>query len=173
MTLRRAQGRDGFTLIETLVALGVIAFVMAVTVRGVVVARLGLERAQATLAAEAVARSIVETELDRLAAAPGVVEGETDGIGWTVTAEPIDLPLPPAPTEQPSPPPQGGDVRTADRAAGDDPAPDGGAGDRTDPEAASSGPPVKWAALRVVVSVANGRGRPLTVETVHLARAQQ
>jgi prepilin-type N-terminal cleavage/methylation domain-containing protein len=159
--MRRAGGRDGFTLIETLVALVVLAAVMLVAQRGIVAARLGLDRARSTIAAEAVARSIVETELDRLAPAPGVREGETDGIAWRVTAEPVAIPLPPAP-----PPP-------ANRTMSREGAPAGQAGGRDagdDPAGASEGPAQRWRTLRVTVTVANGRGRPLTVETIHLAR---
>lgn len=157
---RARDRRAGFTLIETLVALVVLAVVMTVTQRGVVAARLGLDRTRSTLAAEAVARSIVETELARLAPAPGVREGETDGIGWRVVAEPIEIPLPPAP------PP-----RVASRAA-DAQAPDAQAGarDPNDPAAASEGPTARWRPLRVTVEVANGRGPPLRVETLHLVR---
>lgn len=157
--MRRRGGRDGFTLIETLVAFFVIAVVMAVTARGLVVARLGLDRAQSTIAAEAVARSILETELDRIVVAPGVFTGSTDGIGWTVAAEPLDLPLPAPPPVQNGP------------AAGR-PSPDGSeVGDGS--EEGRTGPAAKWAALRVLVSVANGRGKPLTVETIHLVRADR
>lgn len=146
--MKRA-GRDGFTMVEVLVALVVLSLVMVVTVRGVVEARTGLERAGATVAAEALARSIVETELDRLAPKPGVVSGVTDGIDWTVTAETIDLPLPaPPPPQQPT---------------------GGTAGQQAD---APAEPSAKWLPLRVRVSVANGRGRPLMVETVHLARLE-
>lgn len=162
MTARRGSGRDGFTLVETLVAFFVLATVMAVTVRGFVVARVGLERAQSTLAAEAVARSIVETELDRLVSRPGELTGSTDGVAWTVTAEPIDLPLP-------APPPV---------AAGRRPSPAGGARDAGDVDGAAAeepadrGPAARWTPLRVTVRVANGRGRPLAVETVHLVRVE-
>ncbi|MFC3692458.1 prepilin-type N-terminal cleavage/methylation domain-containing protein [Chenggangzhangella methanolivorans] len=154
--MTRGGARAGFTLIETLVALVVLAVVMVVTVRGFVTARLGLDRAQSTLAAEAVARSLVETELDRLAAAPGVRTGETDGLAWTVSTEPIVLPL------QAAPPPKAGAAAGGEGAGGDDPQ----AARKQAEEAA------RWKPMRVVVSVANGRGRPLTIETLHLTKVE-
>lgn len=162
--MKRA-GRDGFTMVETLVALVVLSLVMVITVRGVVEARTGLERARATIAAEALARSIVETELARLAPRPGMISGATDGIDWTVTAETIDLPLPPPPApQQPAQP--------AARAAGDEGAPAQGTAARGGQADAPDEPPAKWLPLRVRVSVANGRGRPLMVETIHLTRVE-
>ncbi|RXF70285.1 PulJ/GspJ family protein [Hansschlegelia zhihuaiae] len=159
--MTRAGGRDGFTLIESMVALVVLAAVMLVAQRGIVAARLGLDRARSTIAAEAVARSIVETELDRLAPVPGVRDGETDGIAWRVTAEPVVVPLPAAP-----PPP-------ANSATAREATPTGQAGARDagdEPAGASEGPSQRWRTLRVTVMVANGRGRPLVVETIHLAK---
>lgn len=161
--MTRGAPRAGFTLIEALVALVVLSVVMVAAQKGFVTARLGLERAQSTLAAEAVARSIVETELDRLAAAPGVQSGETDGLAWTVTTEPIVLPIPPAP-----PPPT--EIRTAGAAEA---APAGAAASRSDPGEAQkqAEEAARWQPMRVTVAVANGRARPLTIETLHLARA--
>lgn len=157
---RRSGPRAGFTLIEIMVALVVLAVVMLAAQRGMVAARLGLDRAQSTVAAEAVARSILETELGRLAPAPGVVSGVTDGLDWTVTAEAVVLPLPPAP------PP-----KTAIRTAGAREAAPAQEASAPDDAATDKGPAAKWRTLRVVVSVANGRGRPLSVETIHLAKA--
>lgn len=157
---RRGDPRAGFTLIEILVALVVLAVVMVAAQNGVVAARLGLDRAQSTVAAEAVARSILETELDRLAFAPGVQSGVTDGLDWTVTAEPVVLPLPPAP-------PPKTEIRTAAREAS--PAAEAGGAAEGDGDG-DKGPASKWRTLRVRIAVANGRGRPLTVETIHLAR---
>ncbi|PZQ14147.1 MAG: hypothetical protein DI565_11975 [Ancylobacter novellus] len=161
--MTRGARRAGFTLIETLVALVVLTVVMLAAQRGFVTARLGLDRAQSTLAAEAVARSIVETELGRLAAAPGVQSGETDGLAWTVTTEPIVLPIPPAP-----PPPTA--VRTAGAAEA---APAGAPASQSDPADAQkqAEEAARWLPMRVTVAVANGRGRPLAIETLHLAKA--
>ncbi|MET0314573.1 MAG: prepilin-type N-terminal cleavage/methylation domain-containing protein [Hansschlegelia sp.] len=165
--MNRRGGSDGFTLIETLVALVVVALVMLVAQRGMVIARLGLDRVQSTIAAEAVARSIVETELDRLVDAPGKLDGNTDGIGWTIVAEPLNLPLPAAP-------PPAAAVRTAATEAAPareatDPA--NGPVDKADAAAQQQRQAAEWRPLRVTVSVANGRGRPLTIETVQLVRA--
>lgn len=161
--------RAGFTLIETLVALVVFAVVAVVAERGIVSVRLGLERTRDTLAAERVARSIVETELDRLVRAPGEQSGETDGLGWTILAEPIDLPLPPAP-----PPPRaaGGGQQAANAQA-----PDAGQGAPNGQPNAQAGqqtqPDIQWRLLKVTVSVANGRARPLRVQTLQVVKDQQ
>jgi prepilin-type N-terminal cleavage/methylation domain-containing protein len=160
----RQDARAGFTLIETLVALLVLSIVMVVAQRGFVTARLGLDRAQSTFAAEAVARSIVETQLDLLAAAPGVRTGETDGLAWTVTAEPIVLPLPPAPL--PAPTSQSSTGGQQSQAQGQS------QGDAQAEERKQAEEAAKWRPMRVAVRVANGAGRPLTIETLHLVKAE-
>lgn len=166
--MSRRDARAGFTLIETLVALLVLSIVMVVAQRGFVTARLGLDRAQSTFAAEAVARSIVETQLDLLAAAPGVRTGETDGLAWTVTAEPIVLPLPPAPPPAPtSQSSTGGQQSQAQGQSQGQSQADAQAEERKQAEEAA-----KWRPMRVTVRVANGSGRPLTVETLHLVKAE-
>lgn len=159
--MRRPGPRAGFTLIETLVALLVLSVVMVVAQRGFVTARLGLDRAQSTLSAEALARSIVETQLDLLAAVPGVRDGETDGLAWSVATEPIVLPLPPAPAPAQT-------SRTATNGQQNQQQNDAQAEDRKEAEEAA-----KWRPMRVTVRVANGLGRPLTVETLHLIKVQQ
>ena len=153
----RGGRRAGFTLIEMLVALVVFAVVAVVAQRGMVTARLGLERARSTLAAEQVARSLVETELDRVVRGPGEFTGATDGVAWTIMAEPIVLPLPPAPVERPCSGPQQGQ-------------PAGGA-QPPGPQGEAE-PDIRWQLLRVVVSVANGRAKPLRVETAHVVKDQ-
>ena len=162
--MSRQDARAGFTLIETLVALLVLSIVMVVAQRGFVTARLGLDRAQSTFAAEAVARSIVETQLDLLAAAPGVRTGETDGLAWTVTAEPIVLPLPPAPPPAPTSQSSAGGQQSQAQGQSQN---DAQADERKQAEEAA-----KWRPMRVTVRVANGAGRPLTIETLHLVKAE-
>ncbi len=158
--------RAGFTLIETLVALVVFAVVAVVAQRGIVSVRLGLERTRDTLAAEQVARSIVETELDALVRAPGEQSGQTDGVGWTILAEPIDLPLPPGPppTKTATVQQQTDEQALAAAAQGGQP------GQQPAQRAAEQEPDVQWRLLKVTVSVANGRARPLRVQTLQAVK---
>lgn len=155
----RRDRRLGFTLIEALVALVTLSLVMLAAQRGIVAARTGLDRAQSSVAAEAVARSIIETELALLAAAPGMREGVTDGVAWTVASEPLPLALEPAPP-QPVRGPQAGPARGPQGAQGE------AGGQQESPQQQQ-----KWRPLRVRVTVSNGRGKPLTFETIHLAVA--
>ncbi|WP_309391165.1 prepilin-type N-terminal cleavage/methylation domain-containing protein [Chelatococcus sambhunathii] len=154
--------RAGFTLIETLVALVVFSVVAVVAERGIVSVRLGLERTRDTLAAEQVARSLVETDLDRLVRAPGEQSGETNGVGWTILAEPIDLPLPPAPPPTRTPTAQQTDAQALAGAAQ-------GAANGQSP-AQQQQPDIQWRLLKVTVSVQNGRARPLRVQTLRVVK---
>lgn len=177
--MRRARDRAGFTLIETLVALIVFAVVAVVAQRGMVTARLGLDRARSTLAAEQVARSLIETELERIVRAPGVFEGDSGGLQWRITAEPIDLGLPTEPPLEDEGATTGRPVNRAETGdAGQQGTPgamaagaagqQGGPQPRTTPEESQT----KWALLKVKLFVANGRGAPLTVETVHAVQVK-
>jgi prepilin-type N-terminal cleavage/methylation domain-containing protein len=157
----RSRPRAGFTLIETLVALVVLAVVMLVAQRGMVAARFGLDRVQSATAAQTVARGIVETQLDQLAPEPGIREGVTDGLAWTVVAEPLDLPFPAPPTPAQA-------VR--DRADGGPPGMAAARASRPTDDGAPTETQGRWRPLRVTVRVANGRGVPLTVETVHVVK---
>lgn len=147
---RRSGPRDGFTLIETLVALTVVALVSVALQRGFVAARLALARAESLFAGETVARSILETRLDELAPGPGVRRGTTDGLAWTVTSDPLDLPFASA-----APRPAAAGV--AGPAAADGPKP--------------ARPKAVWVPLRVTIEVAAGDGPKLVVETIHLGKA--
>lgn len=151
----RGEGRDGFTLIETLVAIAVVAAVSVSLQRGVVSARQALGRAEAVAAAETVARDILENRLAELAPAVGTRRGEDRGLVFEVAAEPLDLPFPAQPSE-PAP-------------ARAEPAPPPGAPPQA--EKAVDRPAGRWRPLRVTIRVTPASGPPLTVETVHVAPA--
>jgi prepilin-type N-terminal cleavage/methylation domain-containing protein len=160
--MTRRDLRSGFTLVETLAALAIVAATAVVIQRGMVIARAGVDRVEATAAAEALARSLIETGLDQAAPRVGTWSGRSDGLAWTIVAEPLDLPFPP-----PAPP------RLANRVASREAAPaqefqnrPGGVPEEPQPEQ----PAAKWRPLRVTVRVETGPGKPFSVETVHLVR---
>jgi len=87
-------GRDGFTLIEVLAAFTVLALVSVVLTRGLVSARYGAAAVDETLAAEKVARSLVEGPVPAALALPGRKTGRAGTYDWVMTSEAIGLALP-------------------------------------------------------------------------------
>lgn len=174
----RGRRRDGFTLVETLVALAVVAAVAVALQRGVVSARSALARAEALLEAEAVARDVLENRLDALAPGVGIRRGDDRGLVVTVTSEALDLPLPP-----PGPPdPAHSPVQAPGREAGRPPAPGQApvrvaagapqqAGEGAPGEAAADAALGRFTPLRVTIQVEPAIGPPLVVETLHAAAA--
>lgn len=173
---RTATGgrREGFTLVETLVALAVVAAVAVALQRGVVSARFALARAEALLEAEAVARDVLENRLDALAPAVGTRRGDDRGLVVTVTSEALDLPLPP-----PGPPDP---TQAPGREAGERPAPGQApvqvaagasqqAGEGPPAEGATEAALGRFTPLRVTIRVDPAIGPPLVVETLHAAPA--
>lgn len=138
--MRRA-GREGFTLIEALVAFAIVAALSLVVQRGLIQSRVGWAAVEDRTGAERLARSLLEEPLTPVAVAAGGREGVTDGRRWRIGLQSLDLPLP-------SPP-----------------APENGVGGA--PQTAQDGP--RWLPLRLRIEVATARGRPVEVETVRLA----
>ncbi len=136
----RVGARDGFTLIEALVAFAIVAALSLVVQRGLIQSRIGWAAVEDRTGAERLARSLLEEPLTPAAVAAGGREGVTDGRRWRVGLQTLDLPLP-------SPP-----------------EPEAGSGP---PPPAQDGP--RWLPLRVRIEVATARGRPVEVETVRLA----
>jgi len=88
----RRGGRDsGFTLLETLVAVLVLAVLVGVVPRSLVAARTNIERSNDFLEARLVAESLLaETLVGQLTA--GVMEGTVDGRPWRATLRPTQAP---------------------------------------------------------------------------------
>jgi prepilin-type N-terminal cleavage/methylation domain-containing protein len=94
-------GRAGFTLIEALVAMAVLLAFVSVLGPYMFHARRIAENVQGRVAAQALLRVILDAPMDRLALAKGPRDGETDGVHWSIAAEPmfVDAMLP---TERPA-----------------------------------------------------------------------
>lgn len=99
MIVRRARTRDGFTLIEALVAFAVVAAVSLVVQRGLIQSRVGWAAIEDRAGAERLARSLLEEPLTPAAVAAGAREGVTDGRRWRIALQTLDLPLPALPEE--------------------------------------------------------------------------
>lgn len=146
----RFADRAGFTLLEVLVALTVMATLMGVLYRSVVVTRTGALTFADRAGQVAVARGLLAEFVARRDLRDGDYRGERDGRSWTLSARPLDLShqLPTAP------PPSAAQGQAALVAAGalrsDDGAP-------------------RWAPQRLVLRVGTAP-RVLELEAVRLAR---
>jgi prepilin-type N-terminal cleavage/methylation domain-containing protein len=132
----RAERRAGFTLIEALAALTLLAAFAGALAPHLSASRRILSASAGRVAASTLLRSLIEASFDRENGV-GVGEGEADGFHWRVTAEPMFLDAP----------------------VFDDPAP-------------KMEKPPKWAAYRVLATVAWGDGKSLLAETIRLAKAR-
>jgi prepilin-type N-terminal cleavage/methylation domain-containing protein len=111
MTGRRARrrhgaGRDGFTLVEVLAAIAILAaFSLAIT-RTLVVARSGSVAVDEYVGTEAVARTLLVGPVPLAVRRPGQLTGVLDGHRYLIVTQPIEIPLKPRPDdEQPRPEP--------------------------------------------------------------------
>ena len=90
---RRARaGEAGFTLLEMLVAVLVLAALVSVVPRSLVAARTNIERSKDRLAARLVAETVLNEALVGTALKPGAIGGEVDGRRWHATLTRIDTP---------------------------------------------------------------------------------
>lgn len=103
--MRRDTPTSGFTLIETLVAMMVLALLAGVLLRGVVAARddaaWSADRAAGTLLATSVLDEAVGNRLLR----DGAYRGERDGRHWVLTAAPAGRAVRLPPPQADAPPP--------------------------------------------------------------------
>jgi general secretion pathway protein I len=84
-----ASGEAGFTLIEVLVALAIVATVLS-SIGGLIAsAARGSRSVQSRATVLNVARSVLNTMPERQQLVPGSAAGILDGISWTMTVSPI------------------------------------------------------------------------------------
>jgi prepilin-type N-terminal cleavage/methylation domain-containing protein len=142
--------RSGFTLIETLAAMTVLSIIASVVLRDVVSLRADSawfgDRSQVSLTA----RSVLASMLADRGLKAGVYRGRMDGRQWTATVTLVNLSSQFPGTPGPSP-----------------------AGQAVNPGAPGAGPPqTVWEPQRLVIEV-EAQGRPLSVETIRLARVMK
>jgi type II secretory pathway pseudopilin PulG len=142
---RSARNSAGFTLIEALVALALLLAFAATLVPYLFHARRIMAGIDGRVAAQVLLRSLLEAPLDRSTLLDTSREGETDGLRWRITAEPmpISVPIPPRPKISP---------------------------DTGQKESAPERP--KWSTFRVIASVSWGPGMSVSAETVRLGRSK-
>jgi prepilin-type N-terminal cleavage/methylation domain-containing protein len=143
--LRRAAGKRGFTLIEALVALTVILAFAATLGPYMFHARRIASGIDGRIAAQILLRSLLDSAFDRSNPVSGAREGETAGLSWRVTAEPIAI-------DSGQPPRQG--TSLAQNKNNDAPQ------------------QPRWTAFRVIAAVSWGAGASISAETVRLGRAE-
>jgi prepilin-type N-terminal cleavage/methylation domain-containing protein len=85
--LARSSGEAGFTLLEMIVAVAVLAALVGVIPRSFVAARAAIDRSEAWLKARLVAEAVLNQELVGTTLKPGVFRGDVDGYPWTVTIQ--------------------------------------------------------------------------------------
>ena len=149
----RAADRSGFTLLEVLVALTIMAAIMAVMYRSVVITRAGALAFDGRTRADLVARSLFADFLARRDLHDGFYHGDRGGLSWTLSAHRLDL----TPQLPPPPPPSEAEGVDAAVAAGS-------------MKAAAEGGGMRWQPQRLVLDVGDG-GRPIEMEAVRLVRA--
>jgi prepilin-type N-terminal cleavage/methylation domain-containing protein len=156
------DGRDGFTLIETLVAMTVLSLLAAVLLHGAVGLRSGVATAEQRQQASLAAQSVMDRMLSDRALKNGSYKGNANGFAWSLRAAAVDLAgqLPTARKKQ--------DVSVANTspsapATGTIPSPT-----NVNPSQQAEKP--KWATQRLVLRLETG-GRPLELETIRLVSA--
>lgn len=136
----------GFTLLEALAALTLIVAFAAAVIPLLFHARRIMLSADGRVAAQILARSLLQEPLDRTSLANLAQDGETEGLEWQIRSEPTDV-VASLPSRGPGqkPPAQTG---------------------------AAAASPVRWAAYRVIASVSWAPGQSVRAETVRLGTAE-
>ena len=137
----RLAGRDGFTLLEVLVAFSVMAVLLGVLFRGVVMIRASSNAFDDRTHIALIARAVLEDALAARTLPNGRSHGTREGRDWTLVAKPVDLSA-----QLPTPPV--------------DPLLAGSPGALSKPI---------WGPQRLVISVETN-GRPVEIETIRLVK---
>ena len=143
---RSARTSAGFTLLEALVALALVLAFAATLVPYLYHARRIMAGMDGRIAAQVLLRSLLEAPFDRSSLVDTSREGETGGLRWRITAEPLlngPAPIPPRAKISPE------------------------AGQK---ESAPERP--NWTTFRLIASVSWGPGMSVSAETVRLGRSK-
>lgn len=89
---RRPDSQAGFTLLETLVAVLVLAALVSVVPRTLVAARNNLERSEDWLSARLVAETVLNEALVGPSLTAGIIGGDVDGRRWSATLRQVNSP---------------------------------------------------------------------------------
>ena len=143
---RSARTSAGFTLLEALVALALVLAFAATLVPYLYHARRIMAGMDGRIAAQVLLRSLLEAPFDRSSLVDTSREGETGGLRWRITTEPLFISSAPTPTRTKISPEAG------------------------QKEAAPERP--EWTAFRVIASVSWGPGMSVSAETVRLGRSK-
>jgi prepilin-type N-terminal cleavage/methylation domain-containing protein len=143
-----AVARGGFTLIEALVAMALLLAFMSVLGPHLFYARRIADKIDGRIAAQTLLRAILDAPVDRVALAKGPRDGETAGLRWMVTAEPMFVDA--------MAPQQGSLMQTVVEKSQEKP---------NEPAAKRR----NWIAYRVIAKVSWGPGRVVSAETLRLA----
>jgi prepilin-type N-terminal cleavage/methylation domain-containing protein len=96
--LRRSARSDaGFTLVEMLVAVAILAVLVSIVPRSFVFARSIIDHSRDWMGARLVADAVMNDTLTGNALQPGARAGELDGRRWRATIRPESIPGMPAP----------------------------------------------------------------------------
>jgi type II secretory pathway pseudopilin PulG len=98
---RRDHGRrqGGFTLLEALVALALVLTFAATLGPHLSQARRIMDHAEGRVAAQVLLRTLLDAPFDRFHLAKASRSGETNGLQWRITAEPVLAAAPGAPDQ--------------------------------------------------------------------------
>jgi type II secretory pathway pseudopilin PulG len=136
--------RAGFTLLEALVALALVLAFAATLGPYLFHARRIMAGADSRIAAQVLVRTLLEVPFDRSSPADFLREGETNGLRWRITTEPIFIDALPQSRQKPAERPNNSAPKTPN-----------------------------WNTFWVLATVSWGRGLSVSVDTVRLGKTDQ